>query len=215
MPQLGDIAKGRDIGKRTQRRMTFVYHACKNCGKQRWVSLCKGQPKFAMCNPCATRRIPIMSVCQRCGKPYRAGPAVRAKRRFCSLECRDETLRGPNVHTWRGGRTYKGGYVWVWLDKDDFFFPMTHGHKHPHVAEHRLVIARDLGRCLTPFEVVHHKNGIRDDNRLENLELSTRNAHSKDHSQGYNDGYRKGLHDGHSKRIRQLVARIAELEASR
>ena len=68
-----------------------------------------------------------------------------------------------------------GGYIWVVLWEDDPMFVMTspdsRRNGRGYVLEHRLVVARGLGRSLTSYEQVHHKNGNRQDNRLENLEL--------------------------------------------
>lgn len=53
--------------------------------------------------------------------------------------------------------------------------------------EHRYLIEQYLGRELTEDEVVHHKNGNKLDNRIENLEVMTKADHAKLHNQIYPD----------------------------
>ena len=75
--------------------------------------------------------------------------------------------RHPN---WKGGRTLCKGY-WYLYQPDH---PLAN--RHGRVLEHRLVMERHLDRPLTRQEVVHHKNGDRLDNRIENLQVFDSNG---------------------------------------
>ena len=104
---------------------------------------------------------------------------------------------------WKGGRiTVRGGYISVLVLGGDFFFPMANKR---YVLEHRLVVAKHLHRCLLPWETVHHKNGIKNDNRLENLELLPNRSKHNTFVQ---------LHlQKQAKQIKELQARVTLLEA--
>jgi len=73
---------------------------------------------------------------------------------------------GENNPRWKSGK---------WIDEDGYV--MVYSPNHPnktygrYIREHRLIIEESIGRFLEKDEVVHHINGIRSDNRIENLVL--------------------------------------------
>jgi len=97
--------------------------------------------------------------------------------------------KGSDSPAWRGGVTKNGGYVFI-------YWPGHHRAMYAinYVKRADLVMEEILGRDLEPGEIVHHINGIRNDDRLENLQVVTRSEHTRLHSAGFaNSSYRHDL----------------------
>ncbi len=133
MAKLGEIRRGDELGYKDFSHY-YMWCACEECGKERWVITQVGIPQSKICQHCAV------------------------------------TVRGEKNPNWHGGRSLdKDKYVLIKVAPSDFYYPMAI--RSGYVREHRLVMAKQLNRCVLSWEIVHHINGVTTDNRLENLEL--------------------------------------------
>lgn len=95
---------------------------------------------------------------------------------------------GDSTKHWKGGSyTDSRGYVMVYHPKH------PNSRFNHYICEHRVIMENNIGRYLTKDEEVHHKNGIKDDNRIENLELLSKTHHRSIQ--------RKGIHIDYSGRL--------------
>lgn len=142
--------------------------------------------------------------CPICGNKFHLKPYAlsRAKRHFCSKECfyiaKKDDMKGENNHQYG----LKGNKNASWISdrkKSRFGYVQIRCLEHPFkdlqgfVFEHRLIAERFLlndtnsvvvngKKYLSPDFVVHHKNFDRQDNRVENLVVMTKEEHQKLHA---------------------------------
>ena len=126
-------------------------------------------------------------VCEQCKTEFMG----RKGKRFCGVSCavkwqwsNGEKPGGTPYSTGRVVRpgkapsgqrkslVTKAGYVLAWAPDH----PKASSNK-GYIQEHRIVVEAFLGRVLEQWEHVHHKNGIKADNRLENLAIVTHATH--------------------------------------
>jgi hypothetical protein len=136
-------------------------------GVAKTCAIC-GNEFVTTCRPRQERKPRSLRDCESCGQPFKP---ERQDRRFCSVPCRAAVMRGEKAVRWKGGAKGRQSYVNVKADPSDPIAWAMRYASTDYVPEHRLVMARYLGRPLTRDEVVHHRNGVRYDNSLANLEL--------------------------------------------
>lgn len=144
-------------------RQRVYSQTCQLCS-QEFINRHKQQFCSKECTGISQRGIRRESrVCEWCGKEF---IPQRTYSKTCSIRCAYDlgnTKRGSPGEkngNWKGGiSNHSGGYVTEWVAGRG------------EVLQHRLRMEETIGRQLYDYEQVHHKNGVRDDNRPENLEL--------------------------------------------
>lgn len=143
---------------------------CTGCSNLVYITPSEYRRGYYFCSfECANCE--IGRVCEHCGKSFIAKILSSKKpstSRFCSTKCKVDYVgkKGSVPHNKIIDKDFykidKDGYARVYVEGQGV------------VAEHRHVMQQSLGRLLSSTENVHHKNGIRNDNRIENLELWVR-----------------------------------------
>lgn len=175
----------------SRRKDPYVPVICGSCRKERMIKLGNATRETftGICRACAQgestkdeflpngsiifwsrrdgQRIPVK--CGACSTKHITYASNIRKKTFTGL-CRHCINTGSNSNVWRGGRVIKNGYIYIKISPNHPFYEAM-ATSTGYVAEHRLVMAEHLGRPLKDTEIVHHRNSLKTDNRIENLEL--------------------------------------------
>src|SRR5215471_1011306 len=136
-------------------RVATVTRICEKCGRKYhpWKSTKPSRYCSRQCAPQGRKPTQPDQICANCGVVFR--PVFNSLQTFCSRKCYRES--NPRSIT-------PQGYVLVY-DKT------RRARSDGRILEHRLVMEKQIGRPLRKDESVHHINGKKDDNRIENLQL--------------------------------------------
>lgn len=188
----------------------MVIYYCEECGKK-CEAKSKSLTKRFCSHSCAnknrwekTPRDITTLICQQCGNPFNVPNSdYRMKKgtvKYCSKKCAGEAAKvGELVNCPACGKAFyttrnkccsrecarelrKLNYEHKVYTENGYVIEYQNGYnKKGNVKQHRRIMEEHLGRSLKRNEVVHHKNGNRSDNRLENLEVMTAGEHSSLH----------------------------------
>jgi hypothetical protein len=128
------------------------------------------------CHSVSLPKSDTSGICCICDKPFRRW---RKEQSTCSQQCAGKARRGSRAYNYKGGCISSEGYKVIRVEGRA-------------VYEHRHAMELHIGRPLGPNEVVHHKDGDRLNNAIENLELMDGRAmHALTHTSTFRDADNK------------------------
>lgn len=153
---------------------SLISNKCPMCGKDSGFTPTEGRLKQSRARKFCSKKCStsfrhkdkvLLSICPLCKKQFKKWKDGKNDVKYCSAKCFDE-MRHKNLPKYNYPIKEKKNYKQKKINGKQIFY-------------HRWVMENHLGRKLLRTEVIHHINGDRHDNRIENLQLMTQSEHMK------------------------------------